>query len=126
MYRLPFKMLVSKFRLSFANCGWHAFKHWSFQGFRDAEQEWTTLYDAMDVTPWPNPEYRQILSNCYYLPAQTFPVDADFASDQFRIILGERACMHIRAFELFGTLRADWSLDTPPSSGSDTHQVVEF
>mmetsp|Transcript_13133 Transcript_13133/g.39400 ORF Transcript_13133/g.39400 Transcript_13133/m.39400 type:complete len:141 (+) Transcript_13133:768-1190(+) len=113
MYRLPFKMLVSKFRLAYGCCDWQRFAHWHFQGFAvDAEQEWTTLYDAT-TSPWAvdashsqdEGDEEEMVENCHTLPADA--IDADFASDRFRIILRDQeTCMHIRAFELFGTMCA--------------------
>ena len=119
-YHLPCMIRVSGFRLAYAKCSATQFKHWTFQAYYDAEAEWRMMSLANGVAPWSLDGYvggNAGLPPYRYRPARKFEVDADFASCQYRILLVGQHCMHIRAFELYGTLCANWSLDqTPPSS----------
>ena len=126
-YHLPCLIQVCAFRLSFGSCSACESKNWSFQAYYDEKQYWVTLYQG-DVSPWPSYDDGPVQRHYrHYMPARKIVVDAEFASDQYRIILrGAKTCMHIRAFEVFGTMSAGWDLDqTPPSSESDTAAYVD-
>ena len=103
---LPFQLRVSHFRLSFSGCGRQDFRDWTFEAF--GGEEWQQLYEC-DRSPWPG----TFLLKRFVQPV-TIPVDA-FASNRFRIRLldsvPQNRCMHLRCFELFGTILPPWRLD---------------
>ena len=109
-YQLPFQLRISHFRFGHGHCGACNFRHWVFEAYDIDRLEWHTLYDSNGVSPWAD-----IDDSPYPRPwepkpeTKYFDVDA-FTSDRFRIRLTDWACMHLRAFELFGTVLPPWQV----------------
>ena len=112
-YQLPFQLRISHFRFGHGHCGACNFRHWVFEAYDADRLEWHTLYDSNGVSPWAD-----IVDNFYNpdLPkpeTKYFDVDA-FTSTRFRIRLTHYAmhyhCMHLRAFDLFGTVLPPWQV----------------
>ncbi len=112
-YQLPFMLRVASFRIGFASCSAHQFKYWTFEAF---DGDWKVLYDSGGVSPWPlvggsEPRYGR------EGPHQIFQVHDAFPSSRFRICMQANSelpverCMHLRGFELFGTVLPPWRLD---------------
>ena len=64
------------------------------------------LYESNGVSPWAHIADRRGEGGP---ETKYFDVDA-FTSDRFRIRLTDWACMHLRAFELFGTVLPPWQV----------------
>ena len=121
-YKLPFQLRISHFRLGFGYCEAQFFKCFVFEAYDRDRLAWHTLYESNGVSPWedfnhsgPGPDVK------------SFGVDA-FTSTRFRIRLADprdapeylvstlidrfngRQCMHLRAFELFGTVLPPWQV----------------
>ena len=109
-YQLPFQLRISHFRFGHGHCGACNFRHWVFEAYDIDRLEWHTLYDSNGVSPWAD-----IDDSPYPRPwepkpeTKYFDVDA-FTSDRFRIRLTDWACMHLRAFEVFGTVLPPWQV----------------
>ena len=111
-YQLPFMLRVASFRIGFASCSAHQFKYWTFEAF---DEDWKVLYDSGGVSPWPlvGPEPRYGREG----PHQIVEVHDAFPSSRFRICMQANSelpverCMHLRGFELFGTVLPPWRLD---------------
>ena len=111
-YQLPFMLRVASFRIGFASCSAHQFKYWTFEAF---DEDWKVLYDSGGVSPWPlvgsEPRYGRDG------PHRIFEVHDAFPSSRFRICMQANSelpverCMHVRGFELFGTVLPPWRLD---------------
>ena len=73
----------------------------------DSEQDgWRVLYDSEGATPWPGLRDNEI---GYH---RRFTVDAAFASSNYRIrVTNDHQCMHIRGFDLYGTILPPWRID---------------
>ena len=101
-YRLPFPVRVTHFRLDVGACRREGFTHWRFEVFQGSGFE--TLYCPSSEGNEPQ----------FLVGARVIPVlNRDPAlrlSDRFRILLLESPdvlqCMHLRGFELFGTIVA--------------------
>ena len=115
-YKLPFQLRISHFRLGYGACSANLFKCFVFEAYDRNRLAWHTLYESNGVGPWAD------IDDFYSGPrsqgrAETkyFDVDA-FTSTRFRIRLTQRDyamhfhCMHIRAFELFGTVLPPWQV----------------
>ena len=113
-FQLPFKMQLSHFRLGHGECSVYNFRDWVFEAF-DGER-WHVLYECGE-SPWRFIPYEDLQTKC-------FDVDgtAVVSSSRFRLrmldLVAEHAgsypnaprCMHIRDFELFGTVLPPWSV----------------
>ena len=123
-YKLPFQLRISHFRLGYGHCGARLFKCFVFEAYDGETSEWRTLYESNGVSPWE--DFNQ--SGPEWLPdVKYFDVD-EFTSTRFRIRLTDprdapqhlvglllaayhgRQCMHLRAFELFGTVLPPWQV----------------
>ena len=100
-YQLPFQLRISHFRFGHGHCGARSFRDWVFEAYDADQLEWHTLYDSNGMSPWadrgPRPEKKY------------FYVDA-FTSTRFRIRMTGWGCMHLRAFEVFGTVLPPWQV----------------
>ena len=100
-YQLPFQLRISHFRFGHGHCGARSFRDWVFEAYDADRLEWHTLYDSNGMSPWadrgPRPETKY------------FDVDA-FTSTRFRIRMTGWGCMHLRAFEVFGTVLPPWQV----------------
>ena len=120
-YELPFKLQISQFRFAVADCSHREFRDWTFEAFDDERAEWRGLY-LCERSPWAEePKFSPEGEN---FDAVILPVEADFASTRFRIRLLESEgpsgpnwgphpdyrCMHLRAFEVFGTVLPPWQV----------------
>ena len=112
-FQLPFKMQLSSFRLAHGACSVRNFRDWVFEAF-DGER-WHVLYECGE-SPWSGLPF-----DCFGGPARCFDVDGTaVASSRFRLRMldevaehawgGGLRCMHIRDFELFGTVLPPWSV----------------
>ena len=113
-FQLPFKMQLSHFRLGHGECSVYNFRDWVFEAF-DGER-WHVLYECGE-SPWRFIPYEDLQTKC-------FDVDgtAVVSSSRFRLrmldLVAEHAgsypnaprCMHIRDFEVFGTVLPSWSV----------------
>ena len=113
-FQLPFQLQLSSFRLGHASCTVRDFRDWVFEAF-DGER-WHVLYEC-GVSPWRFIPFEDLETKC-------FDVDgtAVVSSSRFRLrmldLVAEHAgsypnaprCMHIRDFELFGTVLPPWSV----------------
>jgi len=109
LYTLPFQFVLSHFRLAFGCCWAKGFRYWVLEAFDSGQEGWRVLYDSKGVSPWAH-------VHCHnYGGHEVFTVDAAWASSQFRIRLTngptDEQCMHIRGFELFGTVLPPWRID---------------
>ena len=106
-YKFPFQLRISHFRLGYGACSANLFKCFVFEAYDRDRLAWHTLYESNGVGPWedvpsgPRPEVKY------------FDVDA-FTSTRFRIRLVDTQeawqCMHLRAFEVFGTVLPPWQV----------------
>ena len=122
-YKLPFQLRISHFRLGYGHCGARLFKCFVFEAYDGETSEWRTLYEANGVSPWE--DYNRVSGP----PPEVKYFDVDeFTSTRFRIRLTDprdapqhlvglllaayhgRQCMHLRAFELFGTVLPPWQV----------------
>ena len=120
-YKLPFQLRISKFRLGFGQCEARHFQCFVFEAYDCDRLEWHTLYESNGVSPWADVQaHEEAETKC-------FDVDA-FTSTRFRIRLTNPRdapqhlvsnlvvmfhggqCMHLRAFELFGTVLPPWQV----------------
>ena len=114
-YELPFQLRISDFRIAFGNCCAREFGNWTFEAYID--NRWMVCHYC-SVSPWadlispgatdslglqPGPE--KIIN------VEDDELEDGLVSNRFRIKLCGRRCMHVRAFELFGTILPGWSLD---------------
>jgi hypothetical protein len=114
-YQLPFKFSVATFRIGFGSCSAYQFKYWTFEAFDGA---WKVIYDSGGVTPWVllDPALAD-QQRSEPGPHQIFEVYASIPSFRFRIGMQENTelpvqrCMHLRGFDLFGTVLPPWRLD---------------
>jgi len=103
---LPFQIVLSDFRFAFGCCWASDFFRWVFEAFDREQDSWRVLYDSEGVSPWPG--LPESAFGCH----RRFTVDAAFASSNFRIrTTNDLQCMHIRGFELFGTILPPWRID---------------
>ena len=112
-FQLPFQLRLSSFRLGHGPCSACGFQDWVFEAF-DGER-WHVLYECCESPWWHFEPHVQV-------PTMRFHIDAaGVASSRFRLrILPKDAshgpesptprCMHIRDFELFGTVLPPWSV----------------
>ena len=122
-YKLPFQLRISHFRLGYGHCGARLFKCFVFEAYDGETSEWRTLYESNGVSPWE--DYNRVSGP----PPEVKYFDVDeFTSTRFRIRLTDprdapqhlvglllaayhgRQCMHLRAFELFGTVLPPWQV----------------
>ena len=108
-YTLPFQIVLSQFRFAFGCCWASEFICWVLEAFDREQDGWRVLYDSKGVSPWPGIPHHEF---GYH---RRFPVDAAFASSNFRIRMTNNQpgdqCMHIRGLELFGTILPPWRID---------------
>ena len=122
-YKLPFQLRISHFRLGYGHCGARLFKCFVFEAYDGETSEWRTLYESNGVSPWEDFNH----SGPALPDVKYFDVD-EFTSTRFRIRLTDprdapqhlvslllaayhgRQCMHLRAFELFGTVLPPWQV----------------
>ena len=113
-YELPFQLRISDFRIAFGNCYAREFGNWTFEAYIDDQwmvchycsvSLWADLVSpgAADVGLQPGPE--KIINVEYD------GLEDGIVSNRFRIELCGTQCMHLRSFELFGTILPGWSLD---------------
>ena len=115
-YELPFQLRITDFRIAFGNCCARQFNDWLFQAY-DGGGHWT-CYHYCSVSPWedivgpsqhgyqgPRPGPEKIIN------VEDDELEDGIVSNRFRIKLCGTQCMHVRAFELFGTILPGWSLD---------------
>ena len=111
-FQLPFQLQLSSFRLGHASCTVRDFRDWVFEAF-DGER-WHVLYECGE-SPWVEVPFG------FGGPAKCFDVDGTaVASSRFRLrmldLVAEHGdietlrCLHIRDFELFGTVLPPWSV----------------
>ena len=121
-YKLPFQLRISRFRLGFGYCEAQFFKCFVFEAYDRDRLAWHTLYESNGVSPWEDFNHSGPGPDVKY-----FDVDA-FTSTRFRIRLADprdapeylvstlvarfngRQCMHLRAFEVFGTVLPPWQV----------------
>ena len=122
-YKLPFQLRISHFRLGFGHCEARFFQCFVFEAYDCDRLAWHTLYESNGVSPW-----EDIADHGGEGPeTKYFDVDA-FTSTRFRIRLADprdapahlvsaligrfhgRQCMHLRAFEVFGTVLPPWQV----------------
>jgi hypothetical protein len=121
-YKLPFQLRISHFRLGFGYCEAQFFKCFVFEAYDRDRLAWHTLYESNGVSPWEDFNHSGPGPDVKY-----FDVDA-FTSTRFRIRLADprdapeylvstlvarfngRQCMHLRAFEVFGTVLPPWQV----------------
>ena len=110
--QLPFQLQLSSFRLGHASCSVRDFRDWVFEAF-DGER-WHVLYECGE-SPWVEIPFG------FGGPAKCFDVDGTaVASSRFRLrmldLVAEHGdietlrCLHIRDFELFGTVLPPWAV----------------
>ena len=114
-YELPFQLRISDFRIAFGNCCARDFGNWTFEAYID--NRWMVCHYC-SVSPWadlispgatdslglqPGPE--KIIN------VEDDELEDGIVSNRFRIKLCGTQCMHLRSFELFGTVLPGWSLD---------------
>ena len=107
-YELPFQLRISDFRIAFGNCCAREFGNWTFEAYID--NRWMVCHYC-SVSPWadlispgatdslglqPGPE--KIIN------VEDDELEDGLVSNRFRIKLCGRRCMHVRAFEVFGTI----------------------
>jgi len=110
-YELPFQLRITDFRIAFGNCCAREFGDWLFQAYDDGCGHWISYHYCAE-SPWidvggpgvPMPGPEKIIN-------VEDPLDGGPVSNRFRIELCGTQCMHLRSFELFGTLLPGWSLD---------------
>ena len=115
-YELPFQLRITDFRIAFGNCCARQFNNWLFQAY-DGGGHWT-CYHYCSVSPWedivgpsqhgyrgPRPGPEKIIN------VEDDELEDGIVSNRFRIKLCGTQCMHLRSFELFGTVLPGWSLD---------------
>ena len=115
-YELPFQLRITDFRIAFGNCCARQFNDWLFQAY-DGGGHWT-CYHYCSVSPWedivgpsqhgyrgPRPGPEKIIN------VEDDELEDGIVSNRFRIKLCGTQCMHLRSFELFGTVLPGWSLD---------------
>ena len=113
-FQLPFQLQLSSFRLGHASCTVRDFRDWVFEAF-DGER-WHVLYECGE-SPWVEMPFG------FGGPAKCFDVDGTaVASSRFRLrmldLVAEHGdhdiealrCLHIRDFEVFGTVLPPWSV----------------
>ena len=105
-YTLPFQIVLSDFRFAFGCCWASEFMCWVLEAFDSEQDGWRVLYDSEGATPWPGLGDNEI---GYH---RRFTVDAAFASSNYRIrVTNDHQCMHIRGFDLYGTILPPWRID---------------
>ena len=105
-YTLPFQIVLSDFRFAFGCCWASEFMCWVLEAFDSEQDGWRVLYDSEGATPWPGLRDNEI---GYH---RRFTVDAAFASSNYRIrVTNDHQCMHIRGFDLYGTILPPWRID---------------
>ena len=111
-FQLPFQLQLSSFSLGHGPCCACDFQDWVFEAF-DGER-WHVLYECGE-SPWVEVPFG------FGGPAKCFDVDGTaVASSRFRLrmldLVAEHGdietlrCLHIRDFELFGTVLPPWSV----------------
>ena len=118
-YELPFQLRISDFRIAFGNCCARDFGNWTFEAYIDdqwmvchhcSDSPWADLVSpgAADVGLRPGPE--KIIN------VEDDGLEDGIVSNRFRIKLLGTQCMHLRAFELFGTILPRSNPDPAPPS----------
>ena len=117
-YELPFQLRITDFRIAFGNCCARQFNDWLFQAY-DGGGHWT-CYHYCSVSPWEDivGPSQHGYQGARPGPEKIINVENDFIiSTRFRIKLYGMQCMHVRSFELFGTILPRSNPDpTPPSA----------
>ena len=104
-YELPFHVCISDFRIAFGNCCARDFGDWTFEAYV-GDGSWTILHYCSE-SPWedivgPGAHGYQ---GARPGPEKIINLEDDFIiSNRFRIKLYGTQCMHVRSFELFGTI----------------------
>jgi len=114
-YELPFQLRISDFRIAFGNCYAREFWNWTFEAYFD--DQWMVCHYC-SASPWADlvspgaegslglqPGLEKIIN------VENNELEDGIVSTRFRIKLLGTQCMHVRAFELFGTVLPGWSLD---------------
>ena len=112
-FQLPFQLQLSSFRLGHGPCCAYGFKDWVFEAF-DGER-WHVLYEC-DESPWSDFDRADD-----EVPTMCFHIDGTaVASSRFRLRMLDLVaghgdietprCMHIRDFEVFGTVLPPWNV----------------
>ena len=119
-YELPFQVCISDFRIAFGNCCARDFGDWTFEAYV-GDGRWTILHHCL-VSPWedivgPGAHGYQ---GARPGPEKIINVENDFIiSTRFRIKLCGEQCMHVRSFELFGTILPRSNPHPAPPSPED-------
>ena len=121
-YELPFQLRITDFRIAFGNCCAREFDDWLFQRYDRGIGDWICCHYC-SVSPWedilgpgehgyqgarPGPE--KIIN------VEDNGLEDGIVSNRFRIELCGTQCMHVRAFELFGTILPRSNPDPAPPS----------
>ena len=122
-YELPFQLRITDFRIAFGNCCARDFGDWVFEAY-DGDGRWTVLLDCSERV-WSDRNIGEAG------PEKIFQImffGEKVVSSRFRIRLRGRQCMHVRAFELFGTILPRSNPDPAPPSPEEaavhTSEVV--
>ena len=122
-YELPFQLRISHFRIAFGSCFACNFGEWNFEAYTD--DGWTIMHYCSE-SPWSGLGFPE------GGPEKIFGVNwfgGKVASSRFRIRLRRRQCMHVRAFELFGTILPRSNPDPAPPSPEEasvhTNEVLD-
>ena len=123
-YELPFQLRISHFRIAFGSCFACNFSGWVFEAY-DGDGNWTILHYCYE-SPWSDLAFPEDG------PEKIFGVNwfgGKVASSRIRIRLRGRQCMHVRAFELFGTILPRSNPEPAPPSPEEasvhTTEVVD-
>ena len=120
---MPFQLRITDFRIAYGNCCARDFGDWVFEAY-DGDGRWTVLLDCSERV-WSDRNIGEAG------PEKIFQImffGEKVVSSRFRIRLRGRQCMHVRAFELFGTILPRSNPDPAPPSPEEaavhTSEVV--
>ena len=115
LIKLPLQLRASHFRIGFGNCGSWTFRNWVFEAY-DGDGHWTGLA-VCSRSPWSRINLGEVG------PEMIFQVNRSpnfqVVSSRFRIRLLGIRCMHVRSFELFGTILPRPNPDPEPPSPAE-------
>ena len=108
-YQLPFQLKVTDFRIGFGDCCAEDFRDWSFRALVDGH--WIN-YSYETESPWADLSDSGRWQNPKFIPEKYYNIDhghRNVVSSRFQIKFFSERCMHVRSFELFGTVLPGWS-----------------